>query len=541
MRISCLLLTLVTVMPSSAIATDAAQTSSDGATLSVEAASAFLLPEQRVAQDSGYNVLVDLAHQASFFAMWHAPRGLNQLGYRAVGSQAALDSVLDPNGASRIRVPAEERRPFAWWPNARYNVVVTFQSNPESQAYLPEEIAALKEFVSAGGGLVMVGGQVRAESLAAWPLNRLAESFGLSFADIGHDEIVFGEHGAGRIVLVPSTQMIDWRENGIEPAQAKACLDRFDEIMVYARGGSKPIKGTKRLPMAAGGGGGIFPELEKRVGSVVVYYARNQKAELLRTVTEEMPKVKTQIEAWLPSKPRGEAMYLILSAGGGGGWAVNAYEPREVGIISLDPEGILSIFAHELAHTMAGPPNESGGIAGNTPDGNQGEAHAGWFQGKIKALRTGKRTNHDPNQLFDFDADGRQLDLAMDRDALRAKWGKGKDWTKIWWIWQKMDDTYGPTWYPRWRWVQHTRWSGEPDRNLTWDEVVEDMSIAVGEDLFPFFNEIGTTLARDRLQEIYFQKETLVLPVAEIPLGKAGPACLEAIGDYRQSLARDSL
>ena len=28
--------------------------------------------------------------------------------------------------------------------------------------------------------------------------------------------------------------------------------------------------------------------------------------------------------------------------------------------------------------------------------------------------------------------------------------GHGKDWGKSWIIWQKMDDVYGPTWYPRW-------------------------------------------------------------------------------------------
>ena len=50
---------------------------------------------------------------------------------------------------------------------------------------------------------------------------------------------------------------------------------------------------------------------------------------------------------------------------GGGGWAVNAYLPKEVGIISLSRQGVLSIFAHELAHTMGGPPNDKGELAGS--------------------------------------------------------------------------------------------------------------------------------------------------------------------------------
>ena len=26
--------------------------------------------------------------------------------------------------------------------------------------------------------------------------------------------------------------------------------------------------------------------------------------------------------------------------------------------------------------------------------------------------------------------------------GLREKWGKGKEWTKIWWVWQKLEDRY---------------------------------------------------------------------------------------------------
>ena len=74
----------------------------------------------------------------------------------------------------------------------------------------------------------------------------------------------------------------------------------------------------------------------------------------------------------------------------------------------------------------------------------------------------------------------------MAPEQLRKRWGKDKEWTKIWWVWQKLDDRYAPRRYPRRRWVQYTRWQNEPDKRLTWDEMVEDMSIAVGEDLFPF-------------------------------------------------------
>ena len=89
------------------------------------------------------NVLVDLAHQASFFTMWSLPRGLRTSGFRSSGSQATLDTVLTPGEPSRVRIAAAGRRPFAWWPNPRWNVVITSQSSPRSQDYLPEERKAL--------------------------------------------------------------------------------------------------------------------------------------------------------------------------------------------------------------------------------------------------------------------------------------------------------------------------------------------------------------------------------------------------------------
>jgi hypothetical protein len=277
--------------------------------------------------------------------------------------------------------------------------------------------------------------------------------------------------------------------------------------------------------------------MTKRIGNVIVYYAKNQKQELLDCIGEDMPLVKSKVESWLPSTAPDEPMNLVLSAGSGGGWAVNAYLPKEVGIISLSKSGVLSVFAHELAHTMGGPPNDKGEIAGSWRYGNQSEAHAGWFQGKAASLPTGKRVSHQPNKLFDFDKQGDALDLAASSDAIREKWGKGKNWTKIWWIWQKLDDHYGPTWYPRWRWVQHTRWQDQPEQRLSLEETVEDMSIAVGEDLFPFLRKIGTTLSKERFAKAVFNGQTIELPIAPLEITPAGPVRLEPIGNYKEPIS----
>jgi len=152
------------------------------------------------------------------------------------------------------------------------------------------------------------------------------------------------------------------------------------------------------------------------------------------------------------------------------------------------------------------------------------------YQGKIESLRTGDRGGHDPNRLFDFDQDGSGLDLA---NLKNGEMGRG--WTKLWFIWQKLDERYGPTWYPRWMWVKNVRWDNDPNHRLTWDEVVEDMSIACGEDLFPFFRKLGTTLGKERFSEAVFRGKRIVLPPATLAVERAGPARTEAIGDFRKS------
>ena len=107
----------------------------------------------------------------------------------------------------------------------------------------------------------------------------------------------------------------------------------------------------------------------------------------------------------------------------------------------------------------------------------------------------------------------------------------------IWYVWQKLDDRYGPTWYPRWRWVQGQRWKDDAGRALSWEEAIEDMCIAVGEDLFPFFRKTGKMLSRERLEQIQFEGMTLALPVAPIEPTPPGDVCLDPIGDYTRPIS----
>ncbi|MFA6129057.1 MAG: hypothetical protein WC699_17295 [Bacteroidales bacterium] len=545
--------------------------------------------EQPVKGDKGYNVLIDMAHECSFATLWDLPERLNKTGFRAIGSHATVNTVLDPKGYSRVRIlydTVNKIYPFAWWPNAKYDVIITEQSTREAQEYTDTEIAAMVAFVKNGGGLLIQGntarrggamappggdkkgGAVAPPLRAEWSLNKLAGSFGARFTDqdttigaIRWAKLELGEgweatspnpllskegatslpesvlamrtFGKGRVIVSGNLSAI--RKSGKDPEERKALADSIlSRLMTALTEFQKPVGGTRFLPQTMEGGGAIYPELEDNFSNIVFYYAANQKPELLQTVKNDVPKAQAFIQQRLPSTPTAEPMYLILCAGGGGGWAVNIYKPKENGIISLDGHGILSIFGHELAHTMFGPANDQGQIAGIAPIPDRGEAHAGWFQGKINALFKPEllsEANRECNSMFAYDPKGNAMDLATcyENEAMNQKWGYGKDWIKTWYIWQKLDDRYGPSWYPTWKWVQHTRWKDDPDHHLTWDEMVEDMSIAVGEDLFPFFIKLGTTLSKHRLEHITFQGKLIRLDVAPIEVTPGGPVRMEEV------------
>ncbi|MBT7101807.1 hypothetical protein HN937_30800, partial [Candidatus Poribacteria bacterium] len=259
------------------------------------------------APDNGVNILLDHAHQFLFFTAWDVPPAIRSGGFRVVSSQATLDTVLAPGGASRVRITQGDHRPFGWWENPTYNAVVTYQVDPNAQPYLPGEIAAVRAFVEAGGGLVMIGGGRRAEDAAErWPINDLAAEFGAMFthrrtsvsapADasrhgiatplilpdgaeagaiqvdddweplLGDDGPVLArrEYGQGRVLAISDLDMLKWSGTG----DGGDAINRafLALALQWVTANSEPAGGDRRLPREAWGGGAIYPELEASVG-----------------------------------------------------------------------------------------------------------------------------------------------------------------------------------------------------------------------------------------------------------------------------------
>ncbi|MBR7135293.1 MAG: hypothetical protein IKC85_07100, partial [Bacteroidaceae bacterium] len=548
-----------------------------GLTLPVDASKQFPPKPVKPEKDNGLNVLVDVSHQCTFAYLWGMPPQLRADGYRAIPSMASLNTVLDEDGVSRMRLQFDEENnvyPFGWVPNYKYNIILTQQLDRNAPIYTKAECKALENFVADGGSLyILTNAQ---NSVEGWSMNDLASTFGAKYTDksdksngvyyavVEVDEnwevVAKGENGQpirarrnykdGRVIISGFCEEIKFEEihdqTSDEEKARKNAINEWRRTIIDESFGwlceNQESFGEKYRPGQSGwgGGGAIYPELETNLDGFVVYYTPNMDEKLKQTVVTEMPRITDQIMAWHPSTPTPEPMYLLLAAGGGGGWAVNAYKPKENGIISTDIEGLIGIYAHELAHTLGGPANAKGEKAGESPFHNQGEAHAGWFQGKIMAMYDStllEKGNRNCEALFTPEYLNLDLKRYTNDKAYADSCGHGKDWGKSWIIWQKMDDVYGPTWYPRWRNIQYTRWMETPKKVLTWEETIEDMSIAVGEDLFPFFRALNTSLDRETCGEITFNGEKLTLPVARIdattPPGKVN---LSAIGDWSKPL-----
>jgi hypothetical protein len=292
--------------------------------------------------------------------------------------------------------------------------------------------------------------------------------------------------GKGVIVHLVSPELAVETVNGRRTANGPL----LSALTAIAAGEHSPRTDGRRVPWENEGiGGAFYPEREIDVSGVTVLYADSQLPDTIELAKTRFTDVMGVLQKMLPTPPNpGEAFYIELAAGNGGGWAENAYTPKLAGTIATNHEAILSILAHELAHTMYGPAAVDGTPGCALPDWFS-EAHAGWFQRKAM----GRLGYGDGGPAFNAQV-AKQDPLLDDLDLANIPDGTmGLAWSKAWVIWSILDARYGEQWYPRWMEYLHNTYN-DPKRQLTMDECIVSMSHAVGEDLAPLFERFGTTV-----------------------------------------------
>jgi hypothetical protein len=476
------------------------------------------------AKDTGINVLFDSSHQFTFFHHWQCQAALRQAGYRVTGNQASLHRALAPGTQMRVRDQATHawniQRAFTTLPAPAYDVAFLYQ-HAIVQPYLPEEKAALRRFLEAGGGAVVDA------SVPGSPLAALLEEYGARLpadavevallpgqsipganpaawngprraADLSSDwQAVVGggpnratvatrRVGKGVIVLLADQQLLRLKID----AKERPHRELLAWAVAKAAGAANPRADERRVPWEPEGlGGAFYPENQIDVGGIRVLYSDNQLAETIALAKTRFPEVVALLQKMLPTPPNpGDAYYINLAAGDGGGWAENAVTPKMAGTISTKPDGILSVLAHELAHTMYGP-EAFDGTPGCRMPAWWSEAHAGWFQRKvIREMGFGEKWPYWPRALANLDPTLGAVDLAnLAEDQMRLAWDKA------WFLWSILDARYGPAWYPQWLAYVHRKFN-EPKRLLTMDEYVLSISESVGEDVSALFVRFGTTV-----------------------------------------------
>ena len=474
--------------------------------------------------DNGINVLLDSSHQFSFFHHWQYQEALREAGFRVTGSQASLDRALKPGTSMRVRTQENHawgiERPFTTLPAPSFEVVFTYQHGG-FQPYLPGERAALAAFLESGGGAVfdvsspespaadllhaygaVIGGSPEEVSL------RTKDPVpGLAVAELPHDlrQAEFGPEWTVAAGADERRGVLAWRKAGrgtivlfADPRLLRLKGEKGDRVnrdllawaFLKAAGAPRVKEDGRRVPWEPSGlGGAFYPDNEIEVGGVSVLYSDNQLPSTVELIRKRFPEVMAVLQKMLPTPPNpGRAYYINLAAGEGGGWAENAVTPKMAGTISVKPESILSILAHELAHTMYGPEAADGTPGCRLPDW-WSEAHAGWFQRKaIREMGFGEGWPYFSKNLAARDPLF-TVDLAADLtpEATRLAW------EKAWMVWSILDARYGPDWYPKWLAHIHKTFN-DPKRLLTMDEYIRTVSESVGEDTAPLFERLGTTV-----------------------------------------------
>ncbi|HJN16617.1 MAG TPA: hypothetical protein QGH10_14025, partial [Armatimonadota bacterium] len=292
--------------------------------------------------------------------------------------------------------------------------------------------------------------------------------------------------GKGVVVCVAAFELFAVTADQVTQPNA----DLLDWAITTAAGGHRERHDERRLPWEPSGiGGAFYPENEIEVGGVKVLYADNQLPDIVELAKTRFTEVRDLLQEMLPTPPSpGEAFYIDLAGGEGGGWAENAYTPRLAGTAATDHDAILSILGHELAHTMYGPAAIDG-TAGCVLPGWFSEAHAGWFQRKLMGkLGTGPSGPHVEQYLAQHDPLLNDVDLA---DVPPEKYVVA--WTKVWLLWAILDGRYGEDWYAKWLEYLHNKYN-DPKREVSMDEYIMSISESVGEDVAPLFERFGTTV-----------------------------------------------
>jgi hypothetical protein len=395
--------------------------------------------------------------------------------------------------------------------------LLILQSGASPCPYLPEDIEAVRTFMTGGGAVVVLGDFSLFGHEAQYRLNALVEPFGAAFVNdpaqkplrgcltlqgqeiesytpktvtLGRasdwevlvrdaqDRVVMARRRVGRGTLVVASRSLC----GHKPDASDPINDSWLKPLLKEITASKSVDSTRRPPNQ-------MPENETQRKRLPIQYSdyMSSYADSIYQVYDECYPVIQEVMGVPPSQ--GMLTKLILLPTGGGGFSSGS----SIGLAAWwggFPEkkyGMVELISHESTHSWVHPFTE--------PMWNEGIAT---YVGILVGQRMGLQADADAT-LDGWIAGARKHDPDMTKYDL----AHGKDiphvvaMAKPMWIFEQLrketQDIVA-------RYFQVKRALATPDKidTYTADDSVAVLSMAMGRDLFPWFQSLGITVQPDK-------------------------------------------
>ena len=397
--------------------------------------------------------------------------------------------------------------------------LLILQSSASPCPYLPEDVHAVRDFLSEGGGVVALGDHALFRNEETYGLNALAKQFGAAFVDASAQKPLKGYS------ILEKERIDSYSPKTIELAQPSD----WDVLVKDAQGRvvmARRRVGQGSLVVTSRALSGHKPDASDPINEtwwkpLLQQISTNKAVDSQRRPKDQMPENRTQRER-LPiqysdyMKPYAEAIYavydqcfpviqevmgvppsegmltnLILLPTGGGGFSSGSSIGLAAwwGNFPQQKYGMVELISHESTHSWVHPFAE--------PMWNEGIAtYVGILVGRKLGLE------EDANATLEgwiksakrHDKEMTRYDLAQGKDVPHAV-----RMAKPMWIFEQLSKEK-PDIVARYFQAKRRLATPEKIRRYTADDSVAVLSVAMGRDLFPWFQSLGITVDRSKVQ-----------------------------------------
>lgn len=245
----------------------------------------------------------------------------------------------------------------------------------------------------------------------------------------------------------------------------------------------------------------IWPENEKMIHGVHILFAESMKDYVDFIVNNLYPKVYVTLREFYQCDPLSESVnriHFYPHWGSGYTWMSPGVQEPVIGIPCLgkNHDLIMGIFSHELTHAWGVPGPDGWEHCWTTFTDNYFAEKLDLYGSEQRKINQEQRKQ----KLFAADPNLDKIDISIERnDNIEAEYLR---WAKFAWMYDKLSKQYGYDLLAKY--ISLFRQYGKVDKeSLTISDFIYYLSLAVGENLYPYFIKHGVNVL---YQEVDFIK-----------------------------------